>query len=86
MSHSIRSRTASAAWGALIGFGVALVGCIVFGVAIGLIAAYANPDDLSAGSAAEIGPLAIPLVSPLGAILGGVCGWIRAARRAHSAG
>lgn len=81
MSHAIRTRITGAAWGALIGFGVAFIACIVFGVTIGLIAAYSNPDDPSAGSVAELGALAIPFASPLGAIIGAVCGWIRARRR-----
>jgi hypothetical protein len=81
VSHPTRSRGVGAAWGALLGFIIAPVVCIATGVMLGVIAMIAQPNDPSAGSVAELGALAIPLLTPVGSVVGGIVGWVRTSRR-----
>jgi hypothetical protein len=57
------------------GGGLALLGSLAVGMLIGLAYQMLNPNDLSAGSAAEIVMLLIPLGLIAGSILGAFAGW-----------
>jgi len=62
------------------GIGLALVSSIAAGMLIGIACQMLNPNDPSAGSAAEIVIFLIPLGSIFGAVAGTVIGWKYASR------
>ena len=79
--HPTLIKFAAAVVGSLIGACGGGVTAIAAGMLAGLVAQLLYPNDPSAGSAAEIVILLIPIATLLGVIAGAIAGWRFAARR-----